>query len=248
VITLSRSNPDKLFEPESSPRLLKQIIIDKYDEQSQKFDPQGNVEQLLTENARFIDHILSLCWHHFLKKHATQLSLIATGGYGRSELFPNSDIDILILLKSPETNSFQDSLSAFSNFLWDIGLKPGQSVRTIPECIQTAKEDQTIMTSLLETRLICGNPILFTDLKQQIRPKEIWSTEQFFAAKMQEQQQRYKKYHDTAYNLEPNIKEGPGGLRDLQNITWYLSIITTFPPLNNSLNTAFFLNPNTMNW
>ncbi|MCK5478858.1 MAG: [protein-PII] uridylyltransferase, partial [Methylococcales bacterium] len=111
-------------------------------------------------------------------------------------------------------------LSAFCNLLWDIGLKPGQSVRTIPECIQVATEDQTIMTNLLEIRLIAGNQCLFTDLKDQVSQIKIWPTDQFFAAKMHEQEQRYTKYHDTAYNLEPNIKEGPGGLRDLQNITW----------------------------
>lgn len=218
--SLTTSNPDQLFASENTLSILKQLITDKYEEQSQKFDPQGDVGQLLIENAAFIDHVLTLCWEHFLKQHATELSLVATGGYGRNELFPNSDIDILILLKTPEITTLQDNLSAFSNFLWDIGLKPGQSVRTIAECIQSAKEDQTIMTSLLEIRLICGNSILFNDLKQQIQPQEIWTTAHFFAAKMYEQEQRYIKYHDTAYNLEPNIKEGPGGLRDLQNISW----------------------------
>ncbi|MCK5120800.1 MAG: [protein-PII] uridylyltransferase [Methylococcales bacterium] len=233
-------SPDKIFASENSPSTLKQIITDKYQEQSQKFDPQGNVGQLLIENAVFIDHILTLCWNHFLKQYATQLSLVATGGYGRNELFPNSDIDILILLKNPETSTLQDNLSAFSNFLWDIGLKPGQSVRTIAECIQTAKEDQTIMTSLLETRLICGNSILFTDLKQQIQPKKIWPTDRFFAAKMHEQEQRYIKYHDTAYNLEPNIKEGPGGLRDLQNISWVFKHHYNSPSLKELIKYGFF--------
>ena len=213
-------NPNTIFSQENSHTLLKQIITEKYDEQSQKFNPQLDVGQLLVENSVFIDDILTLCWNHFLKQHVTQLCLIATGGYGRNELFPNSDIDILILLDSSDIKPLQDNLSDFSNFLWDIGLKPGQSVRTIAECIQTAAEDQTIMTNLIETRLISGNQVLFTDLNQQISETDSWSSADFFAAKMQEQEQRYTKYHETAYNLEPNIKEGPGGLRDLQNIAW----------------------------
>jgi [protein-PII] uridylyltransferase len=213
-------NPDTIFNQKNSHTLLKQIINDQYEAQSQIFDPQLNVGQLLVENSVFIDDILTLCWNHFLKQHATQLCLIATGGYGRNELFPSSDIDILILLNSSDTEPLQDNLSGFSNFLWDIGLKPGQSVRTIAECIQTAAEDQTIMTNLLETRLVSGNQALFTDLNQQMSETDNWSSADFFAAKMQEQEQRYTKYHETAYNLEPNIKEGPGGLRDLQNIAW----------------------------
>lgn len=213
-------NIDEVFEQDNSQSLLKQIIKNKKDDLNQKFNPQENVEPLLIESAVFIDQVLTTCWNQFLEKQASQLSLIATGGYGRNELFPNSDIDILILLESSNTSSFQDELSAFSNFLWDIGLKPGQSVRTIPECIQVATEEQTIMTSLLETRLITGNKSLFTDLKSQLFNKDLWPSKQYFAAKMQEQERRYKKFHDTAYNLEPNIKEGPGGLRDLQNISW----------------------------
>jgi len=217
---LSTFDPTKVFSEEITPKLIKQFIQQHFEDQRKNFNPQDNIGQLLVEKALFIDNILTFCWSHFLKQHASQLSLIATGGYGRNELFPHSDIDILILINKPETSAFQDSLSAFSNCLWDIGLKPGQSVRTISECIQKASEDQTIMTNLLETRLICGNQDLFNDLKNNISQEKIWPSEQYFEAKMQEQQHRYSKYHDTAYNLEPNVKEGPGGLRDMQNIAW----------------------------
>ncbi len=213
-------NPNDIFSDDKPYIKLKHIIAEKKAEQSQKFDPQHNVGDLLIGNSAFVDDILILGWNHFLKQHSTQLCLLATGGYGRNELFPNSDIDILILLKDTNTHAFQDSLSSFSNFLWDIGLKPGQSVRTIPECIQAAKEDQTIMTNLLEIRLISGNSTLFSDLSVQVSQAKLWSSADYFSAKMQEQEKRYAKYHETAYNLEPNIKEGPGGLRDLQNIAW----------------------------
>ncbi len=210
----------KVFSKENSHELLKQTIQQNFEQQRQKFNPKENVDSLLIENAIFIDDILSFCWNHFLKQYASQLCLIATGGYGRKELFPKSDIDILILLNQADTSALQDNLSVFSNFLWDIGLKPGLSVRTISECIQKATEDQTIMTNLLEMRLISGNQALFNNLKNDLSKEKLWPSDQYFSAKMEEQHLRYAKYHDTAYNLEPNVKEGPGGLRDLQNIAW----------------------------
>jgi GlnD PII-uridylyltransferase./Nucleotidyltransferase domain. len=146
--------------------------------------------------------------------------LCAVGGYGRRELFPYSDIDIVVLLDSDDTSAYQETLANFFTFLWDIGLKPGQSVRTIKQCVEAAISDQTIITSLMENRLITGNTALHKALNQQITPDKIWPSDQFFAAKMEEQRQRYAKFHDTAYNLEPNIKEGPGGLRDRQVIAW----------------------------
>ena len=211
---------EKIFDQDNSPSIIKQILQQNYEDLRQQFDPQENVDQLLKKHSAFVDKILIICWNHFLNRYANELSLIATGGYGRNELFPNSDIDILILLENTDTSAFQDSLSSFSNFLWDIGLKPGQCVRTIDECVETATKDQTVLTSLLEKRLLYGNETLFAKLTETISSKKLWTSENYFAAKMQEQESRYTKYHDTAYNLEPNVKEGPGGLRDLQNIAW----------------------------
>lgn len=185
-----------------------------------RFNPDQSPAGLLTEKSHFTDNLLGACWRHFLAGSAADHALIATGGYGRSELFPHSDIDILILVDQQQSNDFQDRLSEFCNFLWDIGLKPGLSTRGIGDCINVADEDQTIFTSLLEMRLITGNPELFGKLKKRISAEQLWPSERFFPAKMAEQEQRYAKYHDTAYNLEPNIKEGPGGLRDLQVISW----------------------------
>jgi len=220
VNNYSIQNAEKIFEQDQSQTIIKQILQQNYDDLRRQFDPQENVNQLLIKHSAFVDTVLSICWVHFLKQYASELSLIATGGYGRNELFPNSDIDILILMENSDTSAFQDNLSSFSNFLWDIGLKPGQCVRTIAECVETATEDQTVLTSLLETRLLFGNQALFNELTKTIASKKLWTSEDYFAAKMQEQESRYTKYHDTAYNLEPNVKEGPGGLRDLQNISW----------------------------
>jgi [protein-PII] uridylyltransferase len=207
------ASQDSLFQFK---QLLKQQDIFLRD----KFDPQQSVAELLEQKSDFIDQILSCCCQHFLGAYASQLALCAVGGYGRRELFPYSDIDILVILNSEESTMLKEALGSFYTFLWDIGLKPSLSVRTIRESVEAALHDQTIMTSLMEIRLINGSTILFEALKAEITPDKIWPADQFFAAKMQEQQLRYNKYHDTAYNLEPNIKEGPGGLRDLHVIAW----------------------------
>ncbi|MGZ4998799.1 MAG: [protein-PII] uridylyltransferase [Methylomonas sp.] len=208
------------FDQPSPIAAFKQLISIQNQTLKHRFKPDRSVTNLLTAKSRFIDDLLRCCWLHFLGDQTDSLALIATGGYGRSELFPHSDIDILILIAPAEKETLQDQLSNFSRFLWDIGLKPGQGVRSIDECLEVAADDQTIFTSLLEMRLITGNVKLFTALKSKLAERRLWPSDQFFPAKIAEQEQRYSKYHDTAYNLEPNIKEGPGGLRDLQIISW----------------------------
>jgi len=208
-----------LFDQPHNIQQFRQLLKDKNTELSDKFDPQLSVLKLLLEKTAFIDKILSVCWQHFLGKHAQQLCLMAVGGYGRRELFPCSDIDIVALL-ADDDSAAHDALASFFTFLWDIGLKPGHSMRTVQECVELAKIDQTIMTSLMENRLLAGNSVLYKALRAQITPDKIWPSDQFFAAKMEEQRLRYAKFHDTAYNLEPNVKEGPGGLRDRQVIAW----------------------------
>lgn len=205
--------PDTLLQ-------FKHLIKQKELEINLKFDPQQSVSDLIKEKSDFIDLILSCCWQHFLGVHAQQLGLCAVGGYGRRELFPHSDIDIIVLLDSDDTAPYQEALANLFTFLWDIGLKPGHSVRTINDCVSAALDDQTVMTSLMEINLIAGNNALYESLKLRITPERIWPSDLFFAAKMEEQRLRYAKFHDTAYNLEPNVKEGPGGLRDMQIIAW----------------------------
>ncbi len=209
-----------LFTTQDKLLSFKQLLKQQNLFLSDKFDPHQSVAELLEQKSDFIDQVLSCCCQYFLGDFSSQLALCAVGGYGRRELFPYSDIDIVLLLNTEKTAAFQDALSSFFNFLWDIGLKPSLSVRTIEECVESAQLDQTIMTSLMEIRLINGSTILFEALKAEITPDKIWPSEQFFIAKMKEQQQRYLKYHDTAYYLEPNLKEGPGGLRDLHVIAW----------------------------
>lgn len=208
-----------LFEEPHNVQQFRQLLKQKNAELERKFDPHQSVSKLLLEKTVFIDKTLSVCWQHFLGEYAQQLCLIAVGGYGRRELFPYSDIDIVALLPNDHL-PVHDALANFFTFLWDIGLKPGHSMRTIHECVKIAKADQTIMTSLMENRLLAGNTLHYKTLRLQITPDKIWPSDRFFAAKMEEQRLRYAKFHDTAYNLEPNVKEGPGGLRDRQVISW----------------------------
>ncbi|MEY2666707.1 MAG: [protein-PII] uridylyltransferase, partial [Pseudomonadota bacterium] len=209
-----------LFEQANVLLTFKNLIKAKDIELREKFNPQQSVSKLLREKSDFIDSVLHCCLHHFLGEQAKMIALCAVGGYGRQEMFPYSDIDILVILPPDDIDDYQVGLSAFFTFLWDIGLKLGYSVRSVAQCVDVATHDQTIMTSLLEIRLISGSIDLLKELKQETAPDKIWPSDQFFAAKMQEQQARYAKYHDTAYNLEPNVKEGPGGLRDRQVIAW----------------------------
>ncbi len=146
------------------------------------------------------------------------LALLAVGGYGRRELFPYSDIDLLVLLEGEPDAALATQLERFITYLWDIGLEVGHSVRTIAECMIEARKDITVETNLLEARLINGNPRLFRAFRQALR--EALEPHLFLEVKLLEQQQRHLRFHDVAYNLEPNLKENPGGLRDLQNILW----------------------------
>lgn len=184
--------------------------------------------ELIRLRSDFLDHILAESWRYFLGPFADDFALVAVGGYGRRELHPHSDIDILALLDLPEgqdpgtKDDYRQPLTEFFHFLWDIGLKPAQSARTVEDCIQFAENDQTVITNLAEARLIYGSQTLFDALWARLGPEHLWPSRDFFEAKMAEQAARYAKYHDTAYNLEPNIKEGPGGLRDIQIIGWII--------------------------
>lgn len=176
---------------------------------------------LVLLQAWLVDELLVRAWqqHVALIPKRLPLALIAVGGYGRGELHPASDVDILILLKktAPKAGPF---IEAFVRFLWDIGLEIGHSVRSIKECVQEAKSDVTVATNLMETRLLAGEEAPFEKMRKLTRPRKIWPSPKFFAAKREEQRERHLRFDDTAYNLEPNIKEGPGGLRDIQMISW----------------------------
>ena len=187
----------------------------------QQFSNGAPVAELLHARSQNIDEVLSHAWGHiWLSPSPKDAALVAVGGYGRSELHPGSDIDLLILLADDQHEGYQKSIERFITLLWDMGLDVGHSVRTVLECVQEAIQDVTIATNLMEARLLIGSAELFQNMCRAIGPANIWPAREFFAAKLQEQANRHRKYHDTAYNLEPNIKDGPGGLRDIQTIVW----------------------------
>src|SRR5204862_3067730 len=145
-------------------------------------------------------------------------ALVATGGYGRGELYPCSDIDLLVLLAADPTEVEQAALERLIGTMWDIGLEIGHSVRTVPGCVEAAAGDVTIATTLLEARHLAGSKALFHKLERELATRR--DAAAFFRTKKLEQEQRHAKHQDSAYALEPNLKEAPGGLRDLQVIQW----------------------------
>ncbi len=172
--------------------------------------------QLLRGHTQLIDRTLRGLWQAMQPaRHAT---LVATGGYGRGELFPSSDIDILVLLAREPVPAERERLERLIGMLWDIGLDVGHSVRTVEGCTEAAAEDITIQTTLLEARYLAGSRALFRKLAAAT--SGALDAAGFLKAKVLEQEQRHAKHQDAAYALEPNLKEAPGGLRDLQTIQW----------------------------
>jgi [protein-PII] uridylyltransferase len=149
-----------------------------------------------------------------------RVALVAVGGYGRGELHPASDIDLLLLTPEHPEEALLAELQGFVAELWDLGLDVGHSVRSVSECGALARGDITIATALMESRLLAGDAELFRRMRELAVGQRTWSSQDFFTAKLEEQRRRHARYDDTAYKLEPNVKESPGGLRDLQVVVW----------------------------
>jgi [protein-PII] uridylyltransferase len=181
---------------------------------------------LLTKYTWMIDQLVVIAWDHHLRHHPVEspIELIAVGGYGRGQLHPYSDVDLLLLLGNENYDDAKDLVENFLRFLWDIGLDIGHSVRSVKDCVKEAKADISTMTNLLEARRLAPRLTkpngLFETLDSKIRMPRCWGPEKFFVGKVEEQRQRHAQFQDTAYSLEPNLKESPGGLRDLQTILW----------------------------
>ncbi|MEQ1440249.1 [protein-PII] uridylyltransferase [Fontimonas sp. SYSU GA230001] len=177
-------------------------------------------DSLVHARSHLVDEVLRAAWHKFLPDVTEGLALVAVGGYGRGELLPHSDIDILLLYSGDALEAHRKALEALTAFSWDIGLEVGQSARTVTDCVAEAGKDITVMTNLLEARLLDGDERLFRQMQQALTPDRVWPVREFFEAKKAEQAARYRKFDDTGYKLEPNVKESPGGLRDIHTIGW----------------------------
>lgn len=182
-----------------------------------RFNAGDDVENLIRLRARFVSAMLEILWQR-LDWGDSPAALVAVGGFGRGELHPHSDVDLLILVD--EHGPQQTQIEQFIALLWDIKLDIGHSVRTVHECQQRATDDLTILTALMESRLIAGDETLLKAMTAKIEPENLWPSDAFFRAKWDEQKSRHSKFADTEYNLEPNVKSSPGGLRDIQTIGW----------------------------
>ena len=178
-------------------------------------DPDS-VESIVLARSNGVDALLKDIWQTF--EIDSKLCLVAVGGFGRGELHLYSDIDLLILIPNGTHDQHQKSVSSFLTFLWDVGLEVGHATRDINDC-EIEIDDLSVVTNLLESRLLVGNNTLFLKMKSMIKSSN-WSSQSFLVEKQKEQHNRHLNYSNTAYNLEPNLKESPGGLRDIQTVAW----------------------------
>jgi len=195
------------------------VLAQAHERLKHRFFGGAPVVEIVRLRAAIIDEVMVRAWRRW-GLDDTAHALLAVGGYGRAELLPYSDVDICILLGGELEEETQRKIEGLVTFLWDINLEVGHSVRTIEECVTAAAGDITIMTNLMEARLIAGPQPLSAALQTATAPDIIWPVDQFFMAKMGEQQQRHQRFNDAFQQLEPNIKESPGGLRDIQSIAW----------------------------
>ncbi|WP_118860915.1 bifunctional uridylyltransferase/uridylyl-removing protein GlnD [Haemophilus haemolyticus] len=212
-----------LFSPTfSSPLTPNAVKIER--ENLKQFELENfsrySIFELIENRSDFYDALLIQLWLEMGLSEQQGIALIAVGGYGRREMFPLSDLDFLILVEQIPSPEIEEKITQFIQFLWDCGFEVGNSVRTLEQCESEGKQDITIATNLLEARFLTGNRPYFDALNELVKNSDFWSKEDFFNAKVQEQIERYQRYHNTAYNLEPDIKYSPGGLRDLHLLYW----------------------------
>ncbi len=178
-----------------------------------------NIRNELIARALSVERLLISTWRECFTPDDS-VALLAVGGFGRAELFLHSDVDLLILSSPHPTPALLAQIAAFEALAWQLKLDLAISVRDVASAVLFASEDLSFFTSLLDLRLLCGCAALGDQLLLQLEPTILWAPKDFFAAKMAEQSQRHRRFSDTAYNNEPNLKEGPGGLRDLHTIRW----------------------------
>jgi [protein-PII] uridylyltransferase len=209
-----------LASPESPVAAFRHQLADAGETLRARFMEGTPAAELVPLRACVTDAVVSRLWAHCLGELADAAALVAVGGYGRGELHPGSDTDLMVILPEDAADRFDAALTELVTLLWDVGLEVGHSVRTVAECVTEAEKDITVATNLMESRRLAGSAALYAEMHAATGPDRIWPSRTFFEAKWKEQGARHHKYDDTAYNLEPNIKEGPGGLRDIHMVGW----------------------------
>jgi len=210
---------DALQESAQPGQYARQYLAQGQERLNQAFEAT-DITELVQARAIMVDQVMIAAWSLFGLAKRDDVALVAVGGYGRGELHPCSDVDLLVLLADTPEQALCDSLERFVAFLWDMGLEIGHAVRTLNECVDLAREDITVATNIMEARTLAGNDILRGQLEDRTGPEHMWDSAAFFAAKWEEQTARHKRFNDTEYNLEPDLKNAPGGLRDVQMIAW----------------------------
>ena len=200
---------------------LKLQIIEFNVQQNEQFSTT-DVISLLHQRSDFYDETLLNLWQEYGFSDRQDLALIAVGGYGRREMFPLSDLDILVLTENPLDEQTHAKLNELFNLLWDAKLQVGASIRTLQECLEIGKQELSVATNMYEGRFLYGNVELWHRLVEALFQDDFWATPDFFQAKMAEKEERYARYHNTSYNLEPDLKHSPGGLRDLHLVLWIM--------------------------
>ncbi|PPV06610.1 [protein-PII] uridylyltransferase [Xanthomonas bromi] len=183
-----------------------------------RFDQGEPIERLVALRARAVDQLMRNAWTRCIPADSG-LSLHAVGGYGRGELFPRSDVDVLVLGESAAQQQHEQNLARLFALLWHVGLPISHAVRSPAQCT-VAAADQTVLTALIESRALVADAAARAALATAIAPPQVWPPRDFFQAKREELLARHQRFGDTADNLEPDIKDGPGGLRDLQTLGW----------------------------
>ncbi|MBF2760946.1 MAG: [protein-PII] uridylyltransferase [Ectothiorhodospiraceae bacterium AqS1] len=213
--------PEDIGLPKDAPiEDFRKGVKDEHDALDKRFVAGEEVTSLIEGRSLFVDSLLEIAWRRFDLDRGSNTALCAIGGYGRREMHPFSDIDILLIARRAPGKRQTEKIKNFLAFLWSVGLKVGSCVRTPRQCAQEAKRDITVATSLMDGRLLCGNAQAFEEMRRLTGSKTIRSDKQFHAELSARQDLRHHHFHNTAHNLEPNIKEGPGGLRDFQTIVW----------------------------
>lgn len=218
---MDRQELEARISNDTSPVMVaRELLKERYNADAEAFRQGADVRALVHSRADTVDTVLKLIWNRYPFSSSPDIALIAVGGYGRGELHPHSDIDLLILTRNGIEPGWEEDVGAFITLLWDLKLDIGHSVRSIEESKAAARDDITTLTNLLETRTIAGPDELREELSEQAYSDNIITDRDYFIAKREEQFQRHKKYSDTEYNLEPNVKSSPGALRDIQTIGW----------------------------
>jgi len=214
--------------------LLKQVMEEACSAAQRQLEADGNGRKCAEGLSLFQDEFISLIYdytvaHLYRAKNpssAERMSVIATGGYGRGMLAPGSDIDLLFLLPYKQTAWGESVVENILYLLWDLGIKVGHATRTVPQSIKYAQADMTIRTTMLDMRLILGDEDLFTELRERFQKDVVKGTSrEFIIAKLEERDERHKRSGASRYLVEPNVKDGKGGLRDLHTLHWVASYL-----------------------